>query len=375
VPLLRQAAVHSYIWPTWSLAASVLAALALQDWRAGRRPSVRFACGVALCMALAGLWLAMPAVDWLVRHPPPFYHPARAVADGLAIAALPLGLMLGPASRWRQCLAAALPALQGCALCAFWLLAGPHGRVLDAGALGFLRQNIGTGRVVTFGPLVPNYGAMFGIAELAHNALPVPTAWVDAARSRLQPRSNGVLLYEGDLPDAASVQRLLPAYVAMGASYALTWRGESLAARYPDARLAYAGPVMSVWKLPAPIPFAAAPGCSVQQRSRLETALDCTAASVLTRLELFDPGWRATVNGGPTTVRRNDIFQSVPVPARHSEVRFTYAPPGIAAAWAACGAGILFLFLAAWPLLARRCFLADDAAPYPPRAFIAEEPP
>jgi hypothetical protein len=346
VPLLRLAAVHTYIWPAWSMAGSVLTAFSLQDWRDGRRPSVKTALVVGGVVSVAALWLAAPAARWMWLHPPPFHHPLRSMAAGVLIAAVPLLLLRGAPALWRQVLAAGLPCGQAAALCAFWPLAGPHSRVVDFGAIRFLQAHLGEGRVVSFGPLVPNYGALFGIAEIGHNALPVPAPWVAASRDALQPESNGILLYEGDLPPADKLRRVVPRYEAMGASYALVWPGEDFAARFGPTILAYAGRVLNVWTLPAPAPYAEAPGCSLTMTSRQSFGADCRAPSRLLRRELFDPGWTAAVNGASTVVGADGIFQTVRLPAGMSGVRFAYAPPGIGAAWLGCAGGLALLLVA-----------------------------
>ncbi len=343
VPLLRLAAVHTYIWPAWSMAAAVMTAFTLEDWRAGRRPGTGAAVIVAGVVCVVALAVAAPAARWMWLNPPPFHHPLRTMAGGVFVAAIPLLLLRGAPGRWRQVVAAGLPCGQAAALCAFWPMAGPHGRTIDVGALRFLQAHLGEGRVVSFGPLVPNYGALFGIAEIGHNALPVPTAWVAASRDQLQPGSNGIVLYEGDLPSAETLQRVVPGYEAMGARYALVWPGEDFAARFSGTQLAYAGRAVAVWTLPTPAPYAEAPGCTVSMASRLAFSADCAAPSRLLRRELFDPGWTAAVHGAPAAVAADGIFQAVTLPAGHSLVRFAYAPPGIGAAWLACAAGLALL--------------------------------
>ena len=53
---------------------------------------------------------------------------------------------------------------------------------------------------------------------------------------------------------------------------------------------------------------------------------------LLVLCENFSPGWRATVNGKPATIHRaNYAFQAIGIPAGTADVRFTYAPPGLAA--------------------------------------------
>jgi len=346
VPLLGQAMLHTYIWPAWSLAASLLAALAWQDWREGRRPAVLPAALAVASLAFVTLWLAAPATAWVLLHAPPWYHPARTVGAGVLLTAAVLWLLRGPPTRWRLGAAMLLPAGQAAALFGFWLLAGTHGRTVDLGAIRFLQTHAGLGRVVSFGPLVPNYGAMFGVAEVSYNALPVPADWVQAARARLQPRGDGINFYEGALPQAPRLAEILPRYEAFGVAYALTWPGENLAARFPAATRAYTGQAMTIWALPAPAPYAQAPGCQVGMADRNNGAAHCAAPARLRRLELAVPGWRATVNGSGAVVGRDDLFQTLQLPAGESVFRFDYAPPWIGVAWTCCAAGGLLLVMA-----------------------------
>jgi hypothetical protein len=158
---------------------------------------------------------------------------------------------------------------------------------------------------------------------------------------------------------------MLPAYEAMGAAYALTWPGEDLAARFPGAIQAYAGKAMTVWALPAATQYATAPGCVVQSRGRLMVSTNCVAPSRLTRLELFDPGWRAMANGNSTPMNRDSLFQTVAVPAGESTVSFDYVPPGTDTALTCCAAGLGLLL---WAMLSRRAHLA-------PAVVLADEAP
>ncbi|NNE42901.1 MAG: YfhO family protein [Gemmatimonadetes bacterium] len=53
-------------------------------------------------------------------------------------------------------------------------------------------------------------------------------------------------------------------------------------------------------------------------------------AGMLSVLESWDPGWKATVNGEPAPIYRADfLFMAVPVPEGPCEVRFQYAPAGL----------------------------------------------
>ena len=108
--------------------------------------------------------------------------------------------------------------------------------------------------------------------------------------------------------------------------------------------------------------FEAEAGCHVTARTR-ETALtDCSVPTRLTRREMYDPGWHATVNGGIVGIERvGEVFQSVAVPSGRADVRFYYEPPGMVWARLAFCAGVLGLIAAsAWSV--RRAASSGPAA-------------
>jgi hypothetical protein len=349
VPLLRQAMVHLYMMPSWSMAAAVLAAFTVRDWQAGRHAAWIVPVVVLTPMGVVGLiWSAGSIAS------APTAMAVQAIGTPLLVTAAAFWLLRGPATGGRQ---RALVALVGAYATASFMLplfAGTHGRRLDVPAIQYLQSHLGLGRVVSFGPLVPNYGAMFGIAEIDHNYLPVPRVWVDTIRARLQPGSDGINFYDGRLPPPAMLQRVLPGYRDMGAAYALTWPTESLPTGPGGAALVYHDAIMNIFALPDPAPYLEAPGCLLAGGRDMVEA-DCPLPAHLVRRELVWPGWRATLNGVAVTLESNGIFQSVTLPPGHSAVVFRYAPPGIGWAFAMCAAGaVALLAAAAGPGLLRR---------------------
>lgn len=356
VPFLRQANIHLYAMPTWSLAASVLLALTVQDWSEGRRPAWRSAAVVLGPFAALGLWWSAASIA-----AQPVGLALGAVALPLALIAAVVRLTRDAATRRRQVLLGVVVGAHALALFMLPLFAGTHGRRIDAPAIGYLQTHAGLGRVVSFGPLVPNYGAMFGIAELNHNYLPVPQSWVDAIRAGPQPGSDGINFHFGSMPPAAEVPAILAAGQRLGAAYVLTWAGESLPAMADGPVLAYQDALMRLYALPAPAPYLAAAGCEVRG-DRRSVAAECARPSTLVRRELAWPGWSATVNGRAAPVGSDGIFQSVSLPPGHSDIGFRYAPPGIK--WALLGSalGLMALGLAAFPRGLRRLSAPPEAA-------------
>jgi hypothetical protein len=109
----------------------------------------------------------------------------------------------------------------------------------------------------------------------------------------------------------------------------------------PSLARVFRSPLADVFALPNPAPYVETRGaaCALASIARESLTADCAAAAVLVRRELFDFGWRASVNGAAVPVTRtDDIFQSVSLPAGRSEILFPYAPPFIG--WAVAGAAL-----------------------------------
>jgi hypothetical protein len=350
IPLLRQAAFHVYVLPSWSMALCVLAALALHDWTSGRPSSPGRALLMAGAIGATALRLGRGDAEPLLRNIPGYLvYPLSSIAVALAMLAILAYVLRRPATRTRQAVLGAVVVSHAALLFAFPLLSGAQGGHLDIASLQFLQRNLGLGRVASFGPLVPNYGAFFGIAEVGHNYLPVPQNWVDYIRRHLHPETDGVTFYEGWTLPRDGLADLIQAYEATGVAYVLTGWGVGLPVA--GATLAWRGDSMNIWKLPAPAPYFQAEGCKLIASTRLKAEADCASPSTLRRLELASPGWRATIDGSPAAIGTSDIFQTVALPAGHSRVVFAYAPPLIDWAWAA--GALAAATMLAGPLLLR----------------------
>ena len=70
-------------------------------------------------------------------------------------------------------------ALEAVVLLGFTYLSAPRSATVGTGAVTWLQANLGSYRFATLGPIQPNYGSYFGIAEMNANELPLPKAWTD----------------------------------------------------------------------------------------------------------------------------------------------------------------------------------------------------
>ena len=104
----------------------------------------------------------------------------------------------------------------------------------------------------------------------------------------------------------------------------------------------YYGSVMRIDEVPGASAYANAPSCLLTLGDRDHLVAQCASPSTLTRLELDYPGWQANLNGRPVAIaRRNEIFQSVPLPVGRSAVIFTFSPSGEGPTWWVCGSGLI----------------------------------
>ena len=95
--------------------------------------------------------------------------------------------------------------------------------------IGFLNHNLGLNRIYTLGPLPPNYGAFYGVAQINHDYVPVPAAWVTYVQKNLDPLANPIQ-FNGFTPPPEdgmetrpeALRRRLPAYARVGVKYILS---------------------------------------------------------------------------------------------------------------------------------------------------------
>jgi hypothetical protein len=156
--------------------------------------------------------------------------------------------------------------------------------------------------------------------------------------------SEGLWTYNGDRTDAQAIA--VGGVPVPGKVFRLRFQYVPAAS---SPRLAFHDSIIKIYELRHPRPyFGADDGCTLKVVSRTQVDATCAAAAKLRRLELFMPGWAASVNGIPAGIVELDrAFQQVDVPAGRSTVAFSFSPPGIGFGYATFAAGILALVLVA----------------------------
>lgn len=430
VPGLKSIAFFRYDNPSWVLAVVVLAALGLDDVaRALTRRRALVAAAVAT--ALVAGWAAVAAWSVLtgtVTNPPsgsahPHAYPVvslimactalavLAVGGVLAGRATPSGRPGHPHARsrpstagttdrtrrWGRVLMAGIVATESVLLLGFTYLSAPRPTALQLGSVTWLQHHLGTQRFYTLGPIEPDYGSYFGIAQANVNDLPLPRSWNDYIAADLDPNAlrgaftGATRIDPAKATPAEELSAHLAAFEAVGVRYVVERatgvdvQGQPFPAAGSPAwpsgpRLVHRDAFAEIWELPtaAPLFSATAPGspgpeaaCAVTGSGRDEVAVDCPHPSTLVRRVQFEAGWSATVDGSAVPVERDragpgGLFQTVAVPAGRSTVRFTYLPVHAGAAVAV--ALLALVFLVAAPVVSRRRARRRAGGPPPPGA-------
>jgi hypothetical protein len=232
-------------------------------------------------------------------------------------------------------------------------LSSPRAASLDLAAVRYLQAHQGSGRVFSLGPLVPNYGAYYGLASLGTMDNPVPLNWSRYVLTRLDPGGSPYafsgLKYWQTAGSPAPVDELVShfaAYEDAGVNEIVAPAGVVL----PSAASALgvvrvnADPYVQILAVPGASPYfgvVAGGPCVLKAQSRDEIVADCAAPATLVRRELDFPGTGVTLEGRPAPLSTYDgVFEQVRLPAGATRARFSYEPRFALAAEVACLLGL-----------------------------------
>ena len=327
------------------------------------------------------VWAATTAWPLLSgAEPPPGVAPIEAapyVVGSLVAAALVLGLLCvggwlaggvsgsghthrvrrperaEPVRRRGRMLLAGVVGVESVLLLSFTYLSAPSPTTLQTGAVTWLQDHLGSYRFTTLGPVHPDYGSYFGIADATMTDVPTPKAWDAYATSHLAPVTT---------PPLSAGQELtahLAAFEAVGVRYVvedadgkdpigLPWPAPGTPPWPAGPKVVYHDTFAEIWELPAAAPLYSLTttptgrgrpaACTVRTAGWDAAVVRCARPSRLIRRVLYLPGWRATTGRGTSLAVGVDrsgpagLFQAVSLPAGSTTVRFTYLPPHAAEA-------------------------------------------
>lgn len=246
LPMMSRTALFRYAEPGWCLAAIVLAAMAVDDWRRIGPRTWPVALAWALAMALLGaaLWLAWPTMNALRPNRHYGWFALCVVGWFAAVVTVLAAVFASRATPRRLALVVLVAGLDAVAMFALPLLSSTRGARIDRAPIDFLRAHLGLQRFYSLGAIPPNYGALFGLASINDDMLPVPGNWADHIRGSLDPGAipatfTGAPGARSAGPDArAMLLARLDSYRALGVRYVIALRGpDSLNADAATGRL------------------------------------------------------------------------------------------------------------------------------------------
>ncbi len=348
LPLVGRSFFYRYALPSISTAAIVLAAFSIDDWLRGNLPRIVVIIAVDIAAGLAAIAVLAdgPTLAGLRRFPDGALYAVVAIGWGSAVALGAAAILARSATGRLRGLLTAVVLADATAMFVVPLLSGRSDTALDLPSIEFLQEHVGLQRVMTLGPLSPNYGAYFGIATITYNAVPIPGTWLDQVQTTLDPGSSPIAfdgvhpIDEGGRPRFASLlASRIKSLEALGVAYVLVPPDLDVS----GGAVVWRGVAATIRQLPNPAPYAEA-GCRLAVAHRTEMTADCDSAATLIRRELLLPGWTARVNGSVVPITQVEkIFQAVALPAGHAVVRFAYAPVHALYGWLALGAGLITL--------------------------------
>lgn len=272
IPLMNRVAFYRYAAPSWEFAGVLLVCICIDAVQRGalskRRPIAIAAAATLLCL-IGALRVAWPAILTLwADHASAHYV---RMAGAWLILAMTVGLLALLTARrwiWAPRLLAAMLLVDATLTFAGPLQSGVSHVQSNHGGLNYLRQHVRLQRTFTLGPLAPNYGAYFRIAQINHNYLPVSADWTKYVQRRLDPGAiamlftGGPLRVEGFGSPAEQLQMNLSSYEDVGVKYVLAPHGVDPIAKAIDMPADYDGyhaplqlgtksPVVLHWQIPA----------------------------------------------------------------------------------------------------------------------------
>ncbi len=352
LPAFHDLAFYRYSQASWELAVIVLAAFGIDDLaRRSVRPVVIVGAGVAALgvVAWAGAQ-AWPVVASATGYSRRLDITVASIAlAALGVVAVVTGGLVAHARgmprgrRIGRVVVAGAVVLEAAVLFAVPALSAPRPAPSDMALVQFLQRHLGLARFATFGPIQPNFGSFFGLAEINVNDLPVPKDFTRYIQRSLDDNTDPLIFTgttESDPAGPGPAQELtrhLAAYEAAGVKFVVTsasgaddtgspWPPAGLT---PAPRRVYADSIAEVWRLPSPTPFFSTTGapCAVHPAGIAAVTVHCSGPAVVHRLELPMPGWHARVGSSNAAVRSTGAFQSVAVGRGTTRVEFSFTPP------------------------------------------------
>ncbi|MHB8190325.1 MAG: hypothetical protein ACYDHP_07910 [Ferrimicrobium sp.] len=353
IPGMRDVAFTGYAPPAiWEFSFAVMASFGVEyliGLANSRRPSI---IAATLTLIVSGAVL-VPAIALLtaIRGVPGIFA-TQVLTVGLSVIQVVLIVAIvvtrsGTGGRSRPVLKILLVTLVGIPLVMQFevpSLSLPTSEKIDSGLITWIQRQPPSDRLLSLGPLAPNFGSALGINEVNFNDLPIPKVTALALPSPVRGSALGGLfigneVYQGLLGGAWSGREVSEFVFVMrrwgvGALIVPVLPAASIKKLSEEFgttfRILYRDPSFEVLRIRGSYPLLSSVtgNCSSEVLTWNSYRVACGKEDTLVWRELYMPGWGARINGGPRvqTVPRG-YFQSLRVPAGVSLITLSYVPP------------------------------------------------
>ncbi len=227
VPMIKTAAFYRYASSSWEFAGAALIALAIDGMQRNERPlpdRVLITTSLVALIVSGALWSQQDILHDLLKIHGYRQYFYIAISWFVVSCSAATALILS-VRRW-HCATGVLICLMiidACLAYALPIRSGVKHLATPEDGVAFLGSHVGLQRVYSLGPLAPNYGAFFRIAQINHNYLPVSQDWVDYVHNHLDTNADPII-FNGSFGHKDAAKQLitrLAAYESLGVKYVL----------------------------------------------------------------------------------------------------------------------------------------------------------
>ncbi|NDL62097.1 hypothetical protein [Acerihabitans arboris] len=211
IPGIRYIPMYRYATPTWEFAFIILAAFGIEDLyrtrRLKRTPAFAFIITMIVGVGVISYFLvkSWPIINALSTVKYWFILSLTWVLLILLVLILLIKLM---PKKWLTVSVSALLVCNVTVLFNIPVLSNPTSGKMDAKAISFLQDHLGLQRFFTLGPIQPNYSALYKIASINHNYLPISSRWVSWTQGNLDEKIDPISFIGGITPGNVDVDRI-----------------------------------------------------------------------------------------------------------------------------------------------------------------------
>jgi hypothetical protein len=330
IPRMSQIQFYRYATAALELPVIVLAAVGIDGITHAPAPRRRLLAGALVALVAVGgaALAAQPVIDSL-RHTVLHGHDYFRISLiwGLATAGAVVLIAAVPSSHLRAGLLTLVIAVEAVVLFAVPQFAAPKEATIDRAPVAYLQRHLGLQRFYSLGPILPNYGSYFALAELGVDDFP-PKSYAGYVHHRLDPAAPFVGFRRPGVPSAQQeLIRHLVSYGLAGVRYVLAPAGQRLPTERGRLKLVDRTRTTWIYEITDAAPFITAAGCRVSAVSFDGAQVSCPRPTRLIRRETSLPGWTARVDGHVVPIGRvKGLFQSVTVPAGTHRITFRFVP-------------------------------------------------